>query len=217
MAFCTACRRESATPRRNRERRPVGERSTRGRAGGAARAAARVSCDRPGRARWLHHGCEHGPPTTHTTAVRHVGGLHYATEKRAWSAPCAAVPACWPPTPTPSPRPRPVTSDPGRTSVEELTRWVEECGYHRAGQSLPGHLCDPMAEPGDAHEPVLRDHAAMGHDHAATERAERAYGLIVALHSPASSLERLADQGRAVSARGRPGGGGGVGSAAARH
>jgi hypothetical protein len=24
---------------------------------------------------------------------------------------------------------------------------VEECGYHGAGQSVPSHICDPMAEP----------------------------------------------------------------------
>ena len=40
-----------------------------------------------------------------------------------------------------------VTFDTARTSVAELRRWVEECGYHCAGQSVPSHVCDPMAEP----------------------------------------------------------------------
>jgi hypothetical protein len=37
---------------------------------------------------------------------------------------------------------------------------VEECGYHCAGQSAPGHMCDPMAEaqgprhPGDQRAPA---------------------------------------------------------------
>jgi len=60
-----------------------------------------------------------------------------------------------------------VRFDPERTSVAELRRWVEECGYHCAGRSVPGHVCDPMAHEGPA---------APAHDHAAMERAERAHG-----------------------------------------
>ena len=44
-------------------------------------------------------------------------------------------------------------------------RWVEECGYHCAGQSVPGHLCDPLVAP---------DHGP--HDHAAMQRADDAHG-----------------------------------------
>jgi Cu2+-exporting ATPase len=40
-----------------------------------------------------------------------------------------------------------VTYDPSSTSVEELRRWLEECGLHCAGQSVPGHICDPLEEP----------------------------------------------------------------------
>ena len=40
-----------------------------------------------------------------------------------------------------------VTFDTGRTSVSELRRWVEQCGYQCAGQSVPNHICDPMLEP----------------------------------------------------------------------
>ncbi|MBS1860101.1 MAG: heavy metal translocating P-type ATPase [Actinobacteria bacterium] len=40
-----------------------------------------------------------------------------------------------------------VTYDPNRTSVAELRRWVIDCGYHCAGQSVPEHLCDPLMEP----------------------------------------------------------------------
>ena len=40
-----------------------------------------------------------------------------------------------------------VTYDPARTSVAELRRWVQECGLHCAGQSVPEHLCDPLMEP----------------------------------------------------------------------
>ncbi|SPL98742.1 Lead, cadmium, zinc and mercury transporting ATPase; Copper-translocating P-type ATPase [[Actinomadura] parvosata subsp. kistnae] len=40
-----------------------------------------------------------------------------------------------------------VVFDPRVTSLAELRRWVEECGYHCAGQSVPSHICDPMTEP----------------------------------------------------------------------
>jgi P-type Cu2+ transporter len=58
-----------------------------------------------------------------------------------------------------------VAYDPAQTNVATLKRWVEECGYHCAGRSVPGHLCDPLAET----EPL-----APTHDHAALERAEDA-------------------------------------------
>lgn len=33
-----------------------------------------------------------------------------------------------------------VTYDPGVTSVAELRRWVQECGLHCAGRSVPTHV-----------------------------------------------------------------------------
>ena len=60
-----------------------------------------------------------------------------------------------------------VTFDPARTSIAELRAWVEECGLHCAGGSVPGHVCDPLAERGAPHD---------AHDHAAAERAEHAHG-----------------------------------------
>ncbi|MBL7495140.1 copper-translocating P-type ATPase [Frankia sp. CNm7] len=40
-----------------------------------------------------------------------------------------------------------VRFDPGLTSAAELAGWVRDCGYHCAGQSVPRHVCDPLAEP----------------------------------------------------------------------
>jgi P-type Cu2+ transporter len=51
-----------------------------------------------------------------------------------------------------------VVFDPARTSVAELRRWVQECGYHCAGQSVPAHICDPLEEP----DPPTDHHAATG-------------------------------------------------------
>jgi P-type Cu2+ transporter len=44
-----------------------------------------------------------------------------------------------------------VTYDPSSTSLEELRHWLEKCGLHCAGQSVPCHLCDPLEEPDPAH------------------------------------------------------------------
>src|SRR6187399_1901103 len=41
-----------------------------------------------------------------------------------------------------------VVFDPARTSVAALEQWVIDCGYHCAGQSVPHHVCDPLAEAG---------------------------------------------------------------------
>jgi Cu2+-exporting ATPase len=63
-----------------------------------------------------------------------------------------------------------VTYDAGETSLAELRRAVEECGYHCAGQSVPCHICDPQAEPDppqdDVAQPVAPSPAAhAGHEH----------------------------------------------------
>jgi P-type Cu2+ transporter len=51
-----------------------------------------------------------------------------------------------------------VIYDPARTSVADLRRWVQECGLHCAGQSVPDHICDPLMEPdpsdGHGHHPA---------------------------------------------------------------
>ena len=69
-----------------------------------------------------------------------------------------------------------VSFDPVKTSVEELQHWVEECGYHCAGQSVPSHVCDPLLEPSPAAEPRVEEarppeHAPHEHGHAETAMA----------------------------------------------
>ena len=51
-----------------------------------------------------------------------------------------------------------MTFDTRRTSIAELRSWVEECGLHCAGQSVPTHVCDAMQEPGGKSDHV--DHSA---------------------------------------------------------
>ena len=60
-----------------------------------------------------------------------------------------------------------VMFDPEATSVDPLRTFVESCGYHCAGRSVPGHICDPLA-----HEEPL----APARDAAAEARAEHADG-----------------------------------------
>ncbi|HYT79446.1 MAG TPA: heavy metal translocating P-type ATPase [Actinomycetota bacterium] len=54
--------------------------------------------------------------------------------------------------------------DPDRTTLADLQRFVEECGYHCSGRSVPGHVCDPQEDPArpEAHAPDA-GHAAMAH------------------------------------------------------
>jgi Cu2+-exporting ATPase len=99
------------------------------------------------------------------TTVLHVGGLHYATEKSVVERVLGARRGVTLVEANPVAQTATVTFDPGVTSVRELRRWVEDCGYHCAGQSVPGHICDPLF---DAHEREQRpdpERAAAAHGH----------------------------------------------------
>ena len=96
-----------------------------------------------------------------------MGGLHYASEKDVVERVLDRRPGVLAVSANPVAQTATVEFDPGRTSVDELTRWVEECGYHCSGRSVPGHVCDPLAE-------ERRD--APVHEHAAIERADEAHG-----------------------------------------
>ena len=97
----------------------------------------------------------------------HVGGLHYASEKAVVERTLGRQAGVLAVEANPVAQTATVEYDPGKTSVDALRHWVEECGYHCEGRSVPGHLCDPMA---------AEDADAPAHDHAATERAEHAHG-----------------------------------------
>jgi P-type Cu2+ transporter len=102
-------------------------------------------------------------------ATLHVGGLHYASEKAVVEQVLGNRTGVLDVEANPVAQTATVTFAPTETSVAELRRWVEECGFHCAGQSVPGHICDPLAEPGAAPDEAV-------HDHAAVERAEEAHG-----------------------------------------
>lgn len=106
-------------------------------------------------------------PEKAQTTTLHVGGLQYASEKAVVEQVLGNRPGVVTVDANPVAQTATVTFDPTVTSIEELAHWVEECGYHCAGRSVPGHVCDPLAEA----EPF-----APAHDHAAVERADEADG-----------------------------------------
>jgi Cu2+-exporting ATPase len=118
------------------------------------------------------------------SAVLHVGGVHYASEKAVVERMLGRQPGVLDVEANPVAQTATVIFDPDRTSVEQLSRWVEECGYHCAGRSVPGHVCDPMGDEG---------HDAPGHDHAAMERTEQAHGQGHGGHAGMSMAEMVRD------------------------
>ena len=82
-----------------------------------------------------------------STAVLEVSGVQWATSKNVAEAVLSRRPGVLEVDANPVAQTATVTYDPERTSVAELAGWVRDCGYHCAGQSVPEHICDPLAEP----------------------------------------------------------------------
>jgi Cu2+-exporting ATPase len=82
-----------------------------------------------------------------STAILDVRGLNWASEKAVVEAVLGRRPGVLGVDANPVAQTATVTYDPRVTSLVELRRWVTECGYHCAGQSVPAHICDPMVEP----------------------------------------------------------------------
>ncbi|HZA73288.1 MAG TPA: heavy metal translocating P-type ATPase [Propionibacteriaceae bacterium] len=96
------------------------------------------------------------------TAVLEVAGVQWATSKNRAEAVLSRRPGVVAVDANPVAQTATVSYDPGKTSIRELAAWVRDCGYHCAGQSVPRHVCDPLAEPSaDDHAPGQADH---GHD-----------------------------------------------------
>jgi len=79
------------------------------------------------------------------TTVLQVDGLNWASEKAVVESVLGRRPGVARVEANPVSQTATVSFDPARTSVAELRGWVRECGYHCAGQSVPSHVCDPMA------------------------------------------------------------------------
>src|SRR6266516_663016 len=99
-------------------------------------------------ARQVGHG-------TGAAVVLEVSGVQWATEKARAEAVLGRRPGVVSVQANPVAQTATVVFDPDRTSVAELAGWVRDCGFHCRGQSVPEHVCDPLAEPaGAAAEPA---------------------------------------------------------------
>ncbi len=96
-----------------------------------------------------------------STAVLEVSGVQWASEKNVAEAVLSRRPGVLEVDANPVAQTATVTYDPDQTSVAELAGWVRDCGYHCAGQSVPEHICDPLAEP--AAHAAKHDHLEAGH------------------------------------------------------
>jgi Cu2+-exporting ATPase len=105
--------------------------------------------------------------STGTTAVIEVSGVHWASSKAVTEAVLSRRPGVMAVDANPVSQTATVTYDPTRTTIAALTGWVRDCGYHCAGQSVPDHICDPLAEPAGQANPDHRPATAV--DHAAEQ------------------------------------------------
>ncbi len=111
------------------------------------------------------------------TVILEVSGLHWASSKAVADATLLRRPGVISVDANPVSQTANVTYDPTQTSLAELSRWITECGYHCAGQSVPDHICDPrddgVSQPKTARRlPVsssvdgIQDHdMSHGHEH----------------------------------------------------
>jgi Cu2+-exporting ATPase len=101
-------------------------------------------------------------PKEQSTAVLDVRGRNWASEKAVVEAVLGRRPGVLRVEANPVAQTATVEFDPRVTSLADLRRWVIECGYHCAGQSVPSHVCDPMVEP----DPPPPPHTGHGAGHA---------------------------------------------------
>jgi len=100
---------------------------------------------------------------TSKSTVLQIGGLHWATSGAVVEQTLRRRPGVLAIEANIVAQTASVTYDPDRTDVAELSGWIRDCGFHCAGQSVPEHVCDPMAEPADSTTPRAHDVHA-GHD-----------------------------------------------------
>ena len=98
---------------------------------------------------------------TRSTAILEVSGVQWASSKNVAEAVLSRRPGVIEVDANPVAQTATITYDPSRTSVAELAGWVRDCGYHCAGQSVPDHICNPLAEPAPTTDHP--DHREGGH------------------------------------------------------
>jgi P-type Cu2+ transporter len=86
-------------------------------------------------------------PTKQVTVVLDVHPLLRGSEKAVVEAKLGRRPGVERVEANPVAQTATVTYETAKTSLADLRRWVQECGLHCAGQSVPEHICDPLLEP----------------------------------------------------------------------
>lgn len=89
------------------------------------------------------------------TVVLHAGGLRFGDENAVVEKVLSRQPGVLAVSANPVSQTATVKFDPEKTSVAGLKRWVEECGYQCAGQSVHEHICYPTEEPLSRLSPAL--------------------------------------------------------------
>jgi Cu2+-exporting ATPase len=120
------------------------------------------------------------------TVVLHAGGQFRASEKAVVEAALARQPGVVSVAANPVAQTATVRYDPAVTSLQELRRAVQRCGYECAGCNTPGCLCDPLHEPAEPER---------GHDAAAVARAHDPAGHGEGGHG-GHSMDQMARQMR---------------------
>ena len=111
------------------------------------------------------------------TVVLHCGGLNYASEKAVLDMVLGRRTGVLAVDANPIAQTATVSYDPSRASVADLRAWVEECGYHCAGLSVPAHICSPIEETRGAPQ------VATGHPERVADDVARAAALLPATKS----------------------------------
>ena len=108
------------------------------------------------------------------TVVLSVGGLHRATSEAVVQRALERRPGVIRVEANATSQTANVTYDAEAASLADLAAWVEECGFHCAGESVPRHVCEPMA-PADRHAGArsapTHDHDHGGHRPAVPDRS----------------------------------------------
>ena len=93
-------------------------------------------------------------------AIVEVRGLHWATSKGVVERVLLQRPGVVAVEANAVAQTATVSFDPSLTSLEQITGWVRDCGYHCRGESVPDHICSPMET---AHEPASPGNTAGTH------------------------------------------------------
>ena len=107
--------------------------------------------------------------TDPVSAVIELGGVQWATQKNGVEAILGRRPGVVSVNANSLAQTASVSFDPSITSLTDLQEWVQDCGYHCAGRSVPAHVCDPLAMPSTPGSSHGESHGTGAHEHHAPD------------------------------------------------